>query len=148
MSLIATLESDYISAMKAKDADKVSTLRMVKSALGYAAVQKKKNQLDDAEVVEVIQKQVKQRQESVESFEKAGRKDMAEKERLEITILQKYLPQQLSDEEVKALVQQAMQKSGAATKADMGKLMKELMPLVKGKADGKRVNDIVGTLLK
>jgi hypothetical protein len=147
MSLISSLESDYITAMKAKDADKVSVLRMVKAACGHAAIEKKKNQLDDAETVDVIRKQVKQRRESQESFEKAGRKDLAEKEARELAILQAYLPKELSDEEIKAFIQQAKQKSGAATKADMGKLMKELMPLVKGKADGRRVNDLVNSML-
>lgn len=147
MALVNTIESDYIAAMKAKDMEKVAVLRLIKSAFGYAAVEKKKNALEDAEAVDVLRRQVKQRKESVESFEKGGRKDMADKERKELEIIQSYLPQEMSDEEIGKLAQKAIEASGAKSKADMGKVMKELMPHVKGKADGKRVNDIVNSLL-
>ncbi len=147
MSLIKRLEDDLIAAMKAKEADKLSVLRMVKAALTNYKIDKKKENLEDREVLEVLQKQAKQRKESLESFEKAGRAELAEKEKKELAILQAYMPKELSDEEIKALAQKAIQESGAASKADMGKVMKALMPSVKGKADGKRVNEILSRLL-
>lgn len=147
MLMTQTIHQNLIQAMKAKDATKVSVLRMVKAALGNYAIEKKKIELEDSEALEVLQRQMKQRKESVESFEKAGRKDLADKERAEMAVLEIYLPKQLSDEEIKTLVQKAIHASGAKTKADAGKVMKELMPAVKGKADGRRVNEIVMSLL-
>lgn len=146
-SLLAKLEQDLVAAMKAKEADKVDVLRMVKAAILNYKIDKKKEDLSDPEVHEILQKQAKQRRESIESFEKAGRQDLAAKEKKEVDILQTYLPKQLSDEEIKSLAQQAIAKSGAKSKNDMGLVMKELMPQVKGKADGKRVNEILGSLL-
>ena len=96
----------------------------------------------------IITKQAKQRRESVESFEKAGRKDLADKEKAELAILESYLPKQLSDDELRAVVQKAIVWSDAKSPADMGKLMKVLMPAVQGKADGKRVQEVVKDLLK
>ena len=110
-------------------------------------IQKNKNTLDDSEVLEILQKQVKQRRESLESFENAGRNDLAEKEQTELDILSVYLPKQLSDDEITAEVQSAIASSGASAKADAGKVMKEVMPRLKGKADGKRINKIVMSLL-
>ena len=143
-----TLESDLQQAMRAKDAEKLGVLRMVKAAIINFKIDKKKESLEDGDVVEILQKQAKQRRESLESFEKAGRKDLADKEKKELTILEIYLPKQLSDAEIKAIAQQVIAKTGAKTKADMGKVMKDLMPLVKGKADGKKVNEVLGSLLQ
>ena len=148
MKLEETLENDLHQAMKAKDADKLSVLRMVKAALINYKIEKKKESLADEDVVEIVQKQAKQRRESIESFEKASRKDLADKEKKELSILEIYLPKQLSDAEIKTLAQQVIAKTGAKTKAEMGKVMKDLMPLVKGKADGKKVNEILGALLQ
>lgn len=148
MSLAEQIEKDVIVAMKAKDAVKVSTLRMLKSALGNYLIQVKKDKADDAEVLGIITKQAKQRRESVESFEKAGRKDLADKEKVELVILEAYLPKQLTDDELRAAVRSAIATSGATGPADMGKLMKVLMPTIQGKADGKRVQEAVKTLLK
>lgn len=147
MSLLQTLEQNLLEAMKAKNEQKVLTLRMAKAAILNAAIEKKKNALEDVEILEVLQKQVKQRRESIDSFEKAGRQDLAAKEKAELEILSSYMPKQLSDEEIKSLVQKAIQSSGAKVKADAGKVMKVLMPEVKGKADGKRVNEILLSLL-
>ena len=148
MSLAEQIEKDVIVAMKAKDAVKVSTLRMLKSALGNYLIQAKKDKAEDPEVLGIITKQAKQRRESVESFEKAGRKDLADKEKAELAILESYLPKQLSDDELRAVVQKAIVWSDAKSPADMGKLMKVLMPAVQGKADGKRVQEVVKDLLK
>jgi uncharacterized protein YqeY len=147
MSLIEKIEKDVVEAMKARDPVKVSTLRMLKSALGNYLIQVKKNKAEDAEVLGMIVKQAKQRRESLESFEKAGRKDLADKEKAELAILESYLPKQMSDEELRAEVQKAIQLSGATGPADMGKLMKALMPAVQGKADGKRVQEAVKAVL-
>lgn len=147
MSLLQTLEQNLLEAMKAKNEQKVLTLRMAKAAILNAAIERKKNTLEDVEILEVLQKQIKQRRESIDSFEKAGRKDLVAKEKAELEILSLYMPKQLSDEEIKNLVQKAIQTSGAKVKADSGKVMKVLMPEVKGKADGKRVNEILMSLL-
>ena len=147
MSLMEQIEKDVIAAMKSKDAVKLSTLRMLKSAVGNYLIQTKKDKADDAEVLGMIAKQAKQRRESLESFEKAARKDLADKEKAELAILEAYLPKQLTDEELKAEVQKAIGISGAKSPADMGKLMKTLMPAIQGKADGKRVQDAAKALL-
>ena len=142
------IEKDVIEAMKAKDAVKVSTLRMLKSAIGNYLIQAKKDKADDAEVLSHIGKQAKQRRESVESFEKANRKDLADKEKAELAILESYLPKQLTDEELSGEIQRALQISGAKSPADIGKLMKTLMPSIQGKVDGKRVQEAVKAILK
>ncbi len=147
MSIAELIEHDLLSAMKAKEVSKVSTLRMVKAALDNCKIERKKERLDDQEVIAVLQRQAKQRMESIESFQKAGRTDLVEKEKNEFAILQAYLPKPLTDEELKALVQKAITAAGAKTKADLGRVMKELMPSVQGKADGKRVNGVVLQLL-
>jgi len=147
MSLAEKIEKDYLIAYKAKETEKVSTLRMVKAALANYKIDKNKEKIEDAEALQIIQKEVKQRNESLECFKKAGRADLAKKEAEELKILAVYMPKQLSDEEIKTLAQKAVASSGAKSKADAGKVMKELMPQVKGKADGKRVNQIVMSLL-
>ena len=147
MALEQTLEKDLVEAMKARNADKVLVLRMLKTALTNTKIQKKKESLEESEVLDVVQKQAKQRQESIDSFRKAGRQDLVDKEQKEFEILKAYLPAQMSDEEIKALIQKLMAAHGIQAKADMGRLMKELMPAVKGKADGKRVNEIAASLL-
>ncbi len=148
MSLAEQIEKDVIAAMKAKDPVKVSTLRMLKSALGNYLIQVKKDRAEDPDVLGIITKQAKQRRESLESFEKAGRHDLADKEKEELAILEAYLPKQLTDDELRAAVQNAITTSGAQGPADMGKLMKVLMPAVQGKVDGKRVQEAVKALLK
>lgn len=147
MSLMEQVEKDIIVAMKAKDALKVSTLRMMKSALGNYLIGAKKDKADDSEVLSMIGKQAKQRRESLESFEKAGRKDLADKEKAELAILEAYLPKQLTEEELRLEIQKAIALSGAKGPADMGKLMKALMPSIQGKADGRRVQDAIKGLL-
>ena len=148
MSLQEQIEKDVILAMKAKDVVKVSTLRMLKSALANYLIQTKKDKAEDADVLGVITKQAKQRRESFDSFEKAGRKDLADKEKAELVILESYLPKQLTDEALRAEVQKAITASGAKSPADIGKLMKVLMPAIQGKADGRRVQDAVKAILK
>jgi len=147
MSLAKKINEDLIAAMKSKEAQKVSTLRLVKAAINNAQIEKKADELKDADVEQVLQKQLKQTKESLESYEKAGRAELIEKERSEITILESYLPKQLTAGEIEALVKAAISEVQAAGKQDMGKVMKAVMPKVKGRSDGKAVNAVVAKLL-
>ncbi|HEY4708076.1 MAG TPA: GatB/YqeY domain-containing protein [Thermodesulfobacteriota bacterium] len=146
MSLREQVTKDMATALKAGEKDKLSTLRMLLSAVKYKEVDAK-HQLSDEEVIAVISTLLKQRQDSVEQFRKGGREDLVEKESKEIEFLRAYLPPQLSEEEVRDIIKKAAAETGAAGQKDMGKLMKVVMPQVKGKADGKLVNDIVKEVL-
>lgn len=146
MSLREAINKDVAVAMKAGEKDRLSTLRMLMSAIKYKEVDAKR-QLNDEEVIGVISTLIKQRQDSIEQFRKGGREDLVEKESKEVEVLRGYLPPQLSAEELKALVAATAAEVGAAGPKDMGKLMKALMPKVKGKADGKLVNDLVKEVL-
>ena len=147
MSLMDLIEKDIIEAMKSKNLVKVSTLRMLKSAVGNYLISAQKDKVEDAELLGLIAKQAKQRRESIESFEKASRPDLADKEKEELAVLEGYLPKQLSDEELTSEVRRAIDVSGAKGIADMGKLMKVLMPTIQGKADGRRVQNAVKSIL-
>ncbi|SDC72219.1 hypothetical protein SAMN02799630_01289 [Paenibacillus sp. UNCCL117] len=146
MSLSDRLNDDMKLAMKSQDKFKLSVIRMVRAAIKNIEIDQRKP-LEEQEVLDVLNREVKQRKDSLQEFEKAGREDLAETLRAEIAILMEYMPQQLSDEEVKAIVQQTIQEVGASSKADMGKVMSALMPKVKGRADGKVVNQFVQQLL-
>lgn len=139
------LRDELKQAMLAKDAFKTSILRMVISAIGYAEIEKggAGYEASEADVLEVIQKQVKQHKDSIEQFRAGGREDLVEKEAKELEFLQKYLPAQMGEEEVRKLVADAVKQTGAKSPADMGKVMGALMPKVKGKADGSIVSKIV-----
>jgi uncharacterized protein YqeY len=145
--LNSKIDHDLIQAMKSKDTIRLSVLRMLKTALTNAKIQKGRERLEEAEVLEIIQKQSKQRQESLASFEKAGRQDLAEKERTELGILKDYLPAQLSEAEIETLARQAIARVNPGGPSAAGAVMKELMPAVKGKADGRLVNQVVVRLL-
>jgi uncharacterized protein YqeY len=147
VSLLERIDSDLKIAMKEKNELTLSTLRMVKAAIKNKEIDKKIKALPDPEVVEVLQKQVKQRKDSITEFEKANRTDLANKEKNEVTIIEKYLPKGLGEAELKAIIQKAIQASGAKTKADLGRVMKEVMPQVAGRADGKAINQIALSLL-
>ena len=130
--------------MRAREETKLSTLRMLKSAVKYKEVEPgAKGPLDDAAVMQVLATLIKQRRDSVEQYKQAGRPELAEKEQQEIEILQAYLPQQLSPDELRAEVQKAVAESGARAPKDMGLVMKVLMPRVQGKAEGKAVSEEV-----
>lgn len=133
--------------MSARDADKLSVLRFLKSALKYGAIEKKVDELTDAEVQQVIQKQIKQRRESIDQFAKGGRPELAAQETKEAAILEMYLPKQLSDSELKALVVDEVKAAGAVSKKDFGRMMKLLNEKLKGQADAKRVSEALGKLL-
>jgi uncharacterized protein YqeY len=140
MTLPERIDSDLKDAMRAKDAAKLGVLRMLKSALKYAAIEKVDAGLDDAAASQVIRKQVKQRQDSIESFEKGGRPELAAKEKEELEILNAYLPKGMNAEELAALVRDTIAEVGATSKAQMGAVMKELQAKVAGRADGKTLS--------
>lgn len=146
--LAQKIEDDFKSALKAKDTIKVETFRMLKAALSNFLIEKKKDRAEDAELITLIQKQVKLREDSIESFKKGGRNDLVDKETREKAILEAYLPKALSDQELQSLVRQAIAQSGAKTKADLGKVMKEALTLAQGRADGKRINQAALSLLQ
>ncbi len=145
MNLSQKLDADLKDAMRAKDALRLSVLRMLKSALKYATIEKTttEGELDDSEATQVIRKQVKQRQDSIESFAQGGRAELAEKEKAEIDILNAYLPAAMSAEELTRLVGDAIAEVGATSKAQMGAVMKALGPKVAGRADGRTLSQEV-----
>jgi uncharacterized protein YqeY len=137
------VNADMTAAMKAKEAGRLSALRMLKAAIMNKSVEKG-HDLDDAEVLQVVSTLVKQRRDSIEQFEKAGRTDLVEKEAAEVTVLEHYLPPAASAADIEAAVAAAIAATGAASPKDMGKVMKAVMPMLAGKnADGKTVNEIV-----
>jgi len=145
MTLQERVDSDLKDAMRARDAVKLGVLRMLKSALKYSAIEKSgaESQLDDAEAAQVIRKQVKQRQDSIEQFEKGGRPELAAKEREELALLNAYLPQGLGAEELSNIVRETITELGATSKAQMGAVMKALQGKVAGRADGKTLSQEV-----
>jgi uncharacterized protein len=142
MTLQERVDSDLKEAMRAKDATKLGVLRMLKSALKYAVIAKSgaEAELSDAEAAQVIRKQVKQRQDSIDSFEKAGRAELAEKEKAELSILNGYLPQAMSGDEVSKVVRETIAETGATSRAQMGAVMKALQAKVAGRVDGKTLS--------
>ena len=149
MSLQQQIDSDLKDAMRAKDTTRLGVLRMLKSAMKYAAIEKSgaEAELDDAESIQVIRKQAKQRQDSIESFEKGGRAELAAKEKEELKILVDYLPQQLGPDELAQMVREVIAAVGATSKAQMGLVMKELQAKVAGRADGKTLSQEVSRQL-
>ena len=145
MTLQQRVDSDLKEAMRAKDPTKLNVLRMLKSALKYAAIAKSdaEAELSDAEAVQVIRKQAKQRQDSIESFEKGGRAELAEKEKEELAILNTYLPQGMTPDELAKVVRETIAELGATSKAQMGAVMKALQGKVGGRADGKTLSSEV-----
>jgi len=143
MNLNEQIGADITAAMKAKDAARLSALRMLKAAMMNKGVEKGRD-LDDAEVLQVVSSLVKQRRDSIEQFAKAGRTDLVDKETREVAVLEHYLPPAATAEEIEAAVAAAIAESGAASPKDMGKVMKAVMPKLAGKnADGRAVNEAV-----
>ena len=144
MPLNEKIAADLTAAMKAKDAPRLSALRMLKAAVTNKGMVEKGRELEDAEVLQVVASLVKQRRDSIEQFAKAGRTDLVDKETAEIAILEHYLPPAISAEEIEAAVAAAIAETGASSAKDMGKVMKAVMPKLAGKnADGKAVNEAV-----
>lgn len=148
MSLKEKLTADMKEAMKAREEgrQRLSVIRLIRSAVRQQEIDGKK-ELDDDAVLAVISKEVKQRRDSIEEFQRGGRQDLVEQNEAEVAILMAYLPQQMSEDEIRTLVQETIAAVGASSPKEMGSVMKALMPKVKGRADGKLVNDMVRELL-
>jgi uncharacterized protein len=143
MNLNDKVAADITAAMKAKDAARLSALRMLKAAIMNKGVEKGRD-LEDAEILQVVSSLVKQRRDSIEQFSKAGRTDLVEKETGEVAVLEAYLPPAATPEQIDAAVAEAIAETGASSPKDMGKVMKAVMPKLAGKnADGKAVNEAV-----
>ena len=143
MLLEEKIMNDYKQAMKDKDALKASALSFLRSQLKYAMIDKKLDKLPDGDVIAVIKKQVKQRLDSIEQFEKGNRADLAQKEKAEAEILKNYLPREMSREELKGLMEKTVQETGAKSIKDMGAVMKVLLERLAGRCDNKLVSDLV-----
>jgi uncharacterized protein YqeY len=142
VTLSERIDSDLKTAMREKNATKLGVLRMLKAAMTNASIEKggAQSQLNDADATQVIRKQVKQRQDSIESFEKGGRAELAAKEKEELSILQSYLPQQMSADEISKIVRETITEVGATSKQQMGAVMKAVQTKVAGRADGKTLS--------
>ncbi|MFS0727550.1 GatB/YqeY domain-containing protein [Paenibacillus sp. 1P07SE] len=147
MSLNERLSDDMKQAMKGQEKFRLSVIRMLRSAIKNVEIDERRT-LEDAEVLDILSREVKQRKDSLQEFQKAGREDLTANLAAEIEIISAYLPQQLTEEEIKVIVQQTIQETGASSKAEMGKVMSALMPKVKGRADGKLVNQTVQQFLQ
>jgi uncharacterized protein YqeY len=142
MGLREKIDSDVKEALKSGAKDKLSTLRMLNAALKNKQIDKRRP-LSDDEVVETVRSLIKQRKDSIEQFAKGGRQDLVDKETAEAAVLEGYLPQQLSREEIESMVRDAIAQTGAQGAKDMGKVMKALIPVIGGRADGKLVSELV-----
>jgi hypothetical protein len=140
-------EQDLRSALKSRDAVRVSTLRLLIAAIRNKEIEKKKT-FGDSEVLEVVSAQAKSRKESIAEFQKGGRADLVAKEEAELMVLETYLPQALSESELRTLVQGTLQSVGAKGPQDLGRVMAALMPQIKGRADGKQAQQLVQKLLQ
>jgi uncharacterized protein YqeY len=147
MSSQQRLAQELKTAMLAKDADRLGTLRLLKSAVGYALVERKADTLSEPDFIAIVQKEVKKRRDSIEQFEKGGRPELAAKEKAEITVLESFLPQALSPEELEQLIKATIQELGAASKKEMGPVIKAVQAKAAGRAEGKTISAMVGKLL-
>jgi uncharacterized protein len=143
MSLQTRIDDDIKTAMRAKDSARLGTLRLLKAALKNAAIEKGAGDLEDSDAAAVIRKQIKQREDSIEGFEKGGRPELAEAERAEIAVLTPYLPAAMGEAEIAALVTAAIAGAGASSPKDMGTVMKIVTGMAAGRADGKALSQEV-----
>lgn len=146
MSLKEKLAEDLKSSMKNKDTVRKNTVQLVRTAI-LQIEKDKKVTLEDEDIIEVIAKQLKQRKDSLPEYEKSGREDLISELKREMEVLMEYLPQQLSEDELRPIVEEAVKSTGAASMKDMGKVMAAVMPQVKGRADGRAINAIAKALL-
>jgi uncharacterized protein YqeY len=147
MDLKETLNSDLKTALKAGEKLRLSTIRMLLSEIRNAEIAKR-GELTDEELLAVAAREARRRKEAIEEFTKGGRQDLVDKETYELSVLEAYLPEQMSDEEVRRVVSETIAEVGATSPGDLGKVMGKLMPKVKGKADGKKVNQFVREMLQ
>ncbi|TLS50339.1 GatB/YqeY domain-containing protein [Paenibacillus antri] len=146
MNLSERLNEDMKALMKSGDKFALTVVRMIRSAVKNAEIDARRP-LSDEEVMDILTREVKQRRDALQEFEKAGREDLADQAKAEIEVIQRYMPQPLTEAELTRIVEETIQEVGASSKADMGKVMSALMPKVKGRADGKQVNAAVQRLL-
>jgi uncharacterized protein YqeY len=144
--LTEKIRTELTAAMKARDAERLSTLRMLQSSFKYQQIEVG-HELSDEEAMTVIRKAVKQRLDSIEQFTKGNRPELAEKERREMELLKTWLPPELTDEEIEAGIREVVASTGAQSKKDMGKVMKEASAKYKGRVDGRKIQEIVARLL-
>lgn len=137
------ISKDYIKAMKARDQVRSLTLNFLRAQIKNILIEKRVDQLEDSDVILVIKKQVKQRQESIIQYEKGGRQDLAGKESVELTILKEYLPEEMAEQELEGLVAGSIEEAQAESMKDMGKVMKIVTGKVQGRADNKLVSELV-----
>ena len=147
MTLLDRLAQELKAAMIAKGAERLSTLRLLKSAVGYAQIERRTENLTEAEVVALIQKEVKKRRDAAEQYEKGGRPELASKEKQEITVLESFLPKPLALDELEQLIRAAIQETGATSKKQMGQVIKAVQARAAGRAAGKLISELVGKLL-
>jgi len=140
MGLLERLNEDMKQAMKNKEKEKLSVIRMLKASLQNEAIKLKKENLTEEEELTILSREVKQRNDSLHEFKDAGREDLVEKIQTELTFVKIYMPKQLSEEELTSIVEETISEVNATSKADIGKVMNAIMPKVKGKADGATVN--------
>ncbi|PPA71456.1 GatB/YqeY domain-containing protein [Jeotgalibacillus proteolyticus] len=143
MSLLERLNQDMKAAMKNKERENLSVIRMVKASLQNEGYKLGRQELTDDEAITVLSRELKQRKDSYREFKAAGRDDLADKLEFEIALIETYMPRQLTEEELESIVIETISETNASSKADMGKVMSAIMPKVKGKADGGRVNTLV-----
>ncbi|PPC84495.1 MAG: glutamyl-tRNA amidotransferase [Methylotenera sp.] len=146
MSLKAQISEDMKTAMRAKDSARLGTIRLLQAAIKQREVDER-IELDDSNVIAVIEKMLKQRRDSIAAYESANRHDLADVEKFEVTVLQTYLPQQLTEDEIKVILEKVVVDTGAAGIKDMGKVMAEIKPLVAGRADMGKISGLIKTRL-
>ena len=146
MSLKAQISEDMKTAMRAKDSARLGTIRLLQAAIKQREVDER-IELDDSNVIAVIEKMLKQRRDSIAAYESANRTDLADVEKFEVTVLQTYLPQQLTEDEVKEILEKVVAETGAAGIKDMSKVMAAIKPLVAGRADMAKISGLIKTRL-
>jgi uncharacterized protein YqeY len=147
MSLSERISQEIKAATLARDANRLNTLRLLKSAIGYTQIERKNENLSDAEVMAVVRKEISKRRDSIEQFKNGNRPELAQKEKEEMAILETLLPQQMAPEELEQLVRATIQELNATSKKDMGRVIKAVQEKAAGRADGKVVSGLVGKLL-
>lgn len=147
MSLKEKILEDIKTAMKAKEADRLSAIRFLQAAVKNREIELRPNAINDQEILGVIKKMAKQRKDSIAEYEKAGRTELADKEKFELKIMEEYLPAQMSAEQVAGIVDEVLKATGATTQKQMGAVIKEVMAKTAGQADGKMISDLVRSKL-
>jgi len=147
MNLQERVQGEIKAAMLAKDAPRLSTLRLLKSAIGYAQIERKTDRLSDVEIIAIVQKEVKKRRDSVEQYLAGGRPELARNETEEIALLETFLPEPLTAAELVQIVRATIQELGATSKKEMGLVIKAVQAKTAGRADGKTISSLVGQLL-